>query len=87
MNGIDNHMTEEQAREWASRRWGCVAETESHPHPTSFGDFVATITVRVMGQKIRGCGYSGLAPWGVSMWAKAAHMLLMQEPSAIITLP
>ncbi len=80
---IASHMTEQEAREWASRRWGCKAVTESQAHPTSFGDMIATITVEDRrGQQFRGYGYSGMAPWGVSMWSKAAEDLARWEPQA-----
>ena len=77
-----SNLTQREAAAWASRRWGVPALAESHPHPTSIGDTIATLTVIYNGQQFRGIGYSGMAPWGVSMWAKAAHDLIRQEPGA-----
>jgi hypothetical protein len=85
MNGIDPRMTEEESREWASRRWGCWSETDIHPHPTSIGDEIAQIVVTDQNHNtFRGIGYSGMAPIGVSVWAKAAADLLRFEPLANI---
>lgn len=81
--GVDRQLTEGAAREWASRRWACEAETEVHPHPHSLGDWVATIMVRDhSGQQYRGIGYSGMAPLGFTMWWKAAVDLVRHEPKA-----
>ena len=82
MNGIDSRLNREQAIAWASRRWGIpvqAVQAESHPHPTSIGDTVATLTVTHAGQTWRGIGYSGMAPVGVSMWCKAADDLAKYE--------
>lgn len=76
-------MTEREAAVWAAERWGGEVKTEQHAHPTSIGDQIAILYARNQrGQWFRGIGYSGMAPWGVSMWAKAAADLLRQEPQA-----
>ena len=78
---IDRYMDQQSALEWASRRWECVAVAAEYAHPTSIGDRIAILlVVGQNGQQYRGIGYSGIAPQGVSIWAKAVADLLRQEP-------
>jgi len=80
--GISQYLTGPQAQEWAARRWGVPVTSvtvESHAHPSSGGDQIATITVLLTTSAYRGIGYSGMAPRGYSMWWKAASDLLRQE--------
>lgn len=81
--GIQHDMTEQQAIWWASDRWCCRARTEMRDHPMSIGDKIAEIHVTDrLGQAFVGYGYSGMAPQGWSMWAKAACDLARREISA-----